>query len=127
MKLLSLEVVLAIHDSQLARHGGLPGVRDRNLLESALARPRQREAYGESDFHRLAASLAYGLARNHPFADGNKRTAWTSARAFLALNGINLRPDPAAAVEMMVALAEGRLSEDDFAGWLRDQPAAPPR
>lgn len=122
MEFLDRGVVLAIHDAQLSQHGGLAGLRDGGLLDSALARPQNAEAYGTTDIFALAASLAFGLARNHPFIDGNKRTAWGCARTFLKLNGIALLPDRAAAVEVMVQLAEGQLSEDDFARWLQSQP-----
>jgi len=114
-------LALAIHDRQLAEHGGSSGVRDDNLLESALARPQQLYAYGDPlpDLADLAASLAYGLARNHPFVDGNKRTAYVVCRTFLALNGAEL----SAAVEekylTILALAEGKLKVEDFAAWLR--------
>lgn len=122
MEFLDRGVVLAIHDEQLSQHGGLGGLRDGGLLDSALARPQNAEAYGQTDLFALAASLAFGLARNHPFIDGNKRTAWGCARTFLKLNGIALRPDRTAAVEAMVQLAEGQLSEDEFARWLQSQP-----
>lgn len=125
MKFLDREVVLAIHDRQLAEHGGLAGVRDPGLLDSALARPRNRQAYGADDPFELAAALAYGIARNHPFIDGNKRTAWTVARTFLAINGHRLQPERSEAVERMVALAEDQLDEAGFAAWLAAQPARP--
>lgn len=118
MEFLEKEVVLAIHDTQLARYGGLAGVRDMGLLESALARPQNAFAYGEADVFALAASLAFGIARNHPFLDGNKRTSWASARTFLRLNHTVVMVDKATAVEMTVQLAEGRASEQDFALWL---------
>jgi death-on-curing protein len=88
---LDAKVALAVHDRQLAEHGGGQGVRDAALLESALARPRNRWGYGEDDRCALAAAYAFGIARNHPFVDGNKRTAWVFARLFLALNGADLR------------------------------------
>lgn len=114
-------LALAIHDRQLAEHGGSSGVRDDNLLESALARPQQLYAYGDPppDLADLAASLAYGLARNHPFVDGNKRTAYVVCRTFLALNGA----EPVATMEekylTILALAEGKLSVEEFGSWLR--------
>ena len=86
---IDLEVVLAIHDEQLAEHGGQPGVRDRGLLESAMARPRNQFACGEQSIARLAASYAFGLSRNKPFLDGNKRTSLVVAELFLGLNGLN--------------------------------------
>ena len=122
MKFLDREVVLAIHDRQLAEHGGPPGVRDPGLLDFALARPRNRQAYGVDDPFELAVALAYGIARNHPFIDGNKRTAWTVARTFLGINGHRLQPERSEAVERMVALAEGQLDEAGFAAWLVAQP-----
>ncbi len=118
MEFLDKAVLLVIHDTQLAQYGGLTGVRDMGLLDSALARPQNAHAYGTEDVFALAATLAFGIARNHPFLDGNKRTAWGAARTFLRLNGAAFKPDKAAAVEVMVQLAEGRISEDDFARWL---------
>jgi len=116
-------LVLAIHDRQLAEHGGSAGVRDEGLLESALARPQQSHAYGDPapDLADLAAALAYGLARNHPFVDGNKRTAHVAYRTFLALNGAELVATDEDKYVAMIALAEGRLAERDFAAWLRER------
>jgi len=116
-------VVLAVHDRQLAEHGGSAGVRDEALLESALARPQQLHAYGDPapDLADLAAALAFGLARNHPFVDGNKRTAHVAYRAFLALNGADLEAGEEEMYAAMVTLAEGRLPERDFAAWLRER------
>jgi len=110
---------LAIHDRQLAEHGGGSGVRDQAMLESALARPVNQWFYGEEDPARLAAAYAFGLARNHPFVDGNKRTAWVLARLFLALNGHALRFDPADAINTVLALAAGDLSEENLTAWFR--------
>lgn len=124
MEFLEARVVLAIHDAQLAQHGGLAGVRDAGLLESELARPQHAHHYGVTDVHALAASLAYGIARNHPFLDGNKRTAWACARTFLKLNGTPMVPNRLVAVEVTVQLAQGHLSEADFAAWLQSQPTA---
>lgn len=115
------EIALAVHDRQLAEHGGLAGVRDPGMLESALGRPLNKFNYGESDPFVLAASYAYGIARNHPFVDGNKRTAWVMARLFLKLNGVALAFDKADAIRTMLALAAGELEEDGFANWLRAQ------
>ena len=117
----STQVVHAIHDRQLAEHGGLAGVRDEGAVESALARPQNLAAYGEPDVADLAAAYAYGLARNHGFSDGNKRTAWVVARLFLADNGCRLRFDPADAVKTVEAAAGGTLPESDLAGWFRDR------
>lgn len=126
---LETALVKAIHDRQLAEHGGGPGVRDETLLESALARPQQRYAYGDPppDLADPAASLAFGLARNHPFVDGNKRTAHVAYRTFLALNGAELEASDEDKYLNMLALAEGRLSEQDFAAWLREHTRTQPR
>jgi len=117
---LALEVLLAIHDEQLAEHGGGEGLRDQGLLESALARPRNLHAYGETSLTVLAASLGFGLARNHPFVDGNKRTAYVAVETFLALNGIALLASDAECVVAMLDLAAGDLPEAGFAAWLAD-------
>src|SRR5215467_5438871 len=113
-------LALAIHERQLAEHGGQGGVRDEALLESALARPQQLHAYGDPapDLCDVAAALAYGLARNHPFLDGNKRTAHVAYRTFLALNGAELVATDEEKYVVMLALAEGKLAEHDFATWL---------
>ena len=114
-------LALAIHERQLSEHGGGSGVRDEGMLESALARPQQLYAYGDPppDLTDLAASLAFGLARNHPFVDGNKRTAHVCYRVFLALNDARLEASDEDKYTHMLALAEGSLSEIDFAAWLR--------
>jgi death on curing protein len=121
-------LVLAVHDRQITEHGGSAGVRDESLLESALARPQQLHAYGDPapDLAGLAAALAYGLARNHPFVDGNKRTAHVAYRTFLELNGTELIATDEEKYVSILALAEGKLSERDFAAWLRERlrPAA---
>lgn len=116
-------LVLAIHDRQLAEHGGTGGVRDEGLLESALARPQQLHAYGDPapDLADLAAALAYGLARNHPFLDGNKRTAAVACETFLELNSATLEADDLELYPLYLALAEGKLGERDFAAWLRER------
>jgi death on curing protein len=111
------DVVYAIHDQQLAEHGGPVGVRDPGALESALAQPRNLIAYGHPDAATLAAAYAFGIVRNHPFVDGNKRTAWVVARVFLAINGHQLDFDPHEAVRTMEALAAGTLSEPELAAW----------
>lgn len=122
-------VVLAIHDRQLAEHGGSAGVRDEGLLESALARPQQLHAYGDPapDLADLAAALAYGVARNHPFVDGNKRTAAVCCETFIELNGAALDADDVELFEKYLALAEGKLTERDFAAWLRARLRLAPR
>lgn len=114
-------LALAIHERQLAEHGGGSGVRDEALLESALATPQQLFAYGDPppDLAALAASLAFGLARNHPFVDGNKRTAHVCYRVFLALNDAQLDASSEEKYAHMLALADGSLSETEFADWLR--------
>jgi death-on-curing protein len=117
-------VAQAIHDRQLAEHGGSEGVRDPGLLASALARPRNVAAYGAPDAADLASSYAYGIAKNHPFIDGNKRTAWVVARLFLALNGRKLTFSPAEAVATVEALAAGIMDEQQLAGWFRDRIAS---
>lgn len=116
-------LALAIHDRQLAEYGGAEGVRNENLLESALARPQQMSAYAEPapDLADLAVALAYGLARNHPFIDGNKRTAYVACRTFLALNGGVLVADAEDKYQTFLALADGRLSAEAFAAWLRER------
>jgi len=112
-------VIDAIHDAQLAEHGGAAGVRDSGLLDSALARPLNLHAHGETDWCALAASYAFGIVRNHPFVDGNKRTAFLAAYLFLRLNGLELMPDEIGATTTMLALAEGRMTEAEYAAWLR--------
>ena len=118
---ISRALALAVHDRQLAEHGGASGVRDDSLLDSALARPQQLHAYGEPppDLADLAASLAYGLARNHPFVDGNKRTAHVCYRVFIALNDGQLSATDEEKYIAMLGLAEGSTSEAEFAAWLR--------
>jgi death-on-curing protein len=113
-------VVRAIHEAQLAEHGGMVGIRDEGLLASALARPHNVAAYGEDpDAASLAAAYAFGLSRNHPFLDGNKRTAFVVMELFLNLNGWTLDADDAVCISMMVTLAAGKLSEEMLAKWLR--------
>ena len=114
-------LALAIHERQMAEHGGGTGIRDEALPESALARPQQLHVYGDPppDLADLAASLAYGLARNHPFVDGNKRTAHVCYRAFLAINDVELDASSDDKCLQMLSLAEGSLGEADFAAWLR--------
>ena len=113
------KVALAIHDEQLAEHGGAAGVRDANVFESAMARPVNLAAYGEPDLASLAAAYAFGLARNHAFVDGNKRTAYVVAEIFLALNGVKLTSSDADGILTFVALAAGDLTEAVLADWFR--------
>ena len=116
-------VILAVHEEQLAEHGGGAGVRDAGLLESALARPRNLALYGEPDACEIAAAYGFGLARNHAFIDGNKRTAFVATELFLALNGIPLAADDADCVITMLKLAAGDIDEPTFAAWLRERVA----
>ncbi len=122
MEFLDKDVVLAMHDHQLAAHGGASGIRDEGLLDSALARPQNTQAYGEEDPYSLAAAYAYGIARNHPFVDANKRTGLFAALLFLRMNKVPTPPPSPAMVEQMVLLAEGLLDEAGFAAWLGSQP-----
>ena len=115
---LQRDVVLAIHDEQLAEHGGSPGIRDIGLLESALARPVNRAAYGEATVSDLAATYAFGLVRNHPFVDGNKRVAFLAAALFLANHDLEIGADDAAIVKIVFSLADGAVDETGFAAWL---------
>ena len=116
------DVVLAIHKRQIAEHGGSDGVRDLGLLESALARPRNIAAYEpEADVTRLGAAYAFGIAKNHPFVDGNKRTALVACRTFLMLNGYQLNATPAEKYLTFLSLAEGSLSEEELSDWLREK------
>ena len=121
------QLALAIHERQLAEHGGIEGVRDEALLESALARPQQAYAYGDPppDIAELAASLAIGLAKNHPFSDGNKRTAHVCYFVFLALNDVHLGASLEQMYVQMIAIAEGSITESEFADWLRRHIAPP--
>jgi death-on-curing protein len=119
---IDLALALAIHDRQVAEHSGASGVRDANLLESALARPQQMSVYAEPepDLADLAAALAYGLARNHPFVDGYQRTAAVDCETFIELNGARLDAEDAELFPRFLALADGRLSAEAFAAWLRE-------
>ena len=112
-------VVLAIHDQQLAEHGGTAGVRDLGLLESALARPAQLAVYGAPDLFDLAAIYAHGIARNHPFVDGNKRTAYVVCMLFLRLHGVRIDASGPERVIAFEQLAKGEIDRDALAGWLR--------
>ena len=112
-------VVLALHDEQLAEHGGGSGLRDGGLLDSALARPLNLEAYGDPDAAYLAAAYAFGIAKNHPFVDGNKRTAAVAMELFLDLNGYELTATDEALVLTILGLADGSSSEIDLADWVR--------
>lgn len=117
------QVLRAVHEEQLAEHGGATGTRDEGLFESALARPQNLAAYGEPDVAALAAAYGVGLARNHPFIDGNKRTAFVAVELFLALNGHRLTANDTDCVLTMLAVAAGDLDEPGFAAWLREHVA----
>ena len=113
-------VVHAVHDGQIAEHGGLQGSRDMTLLQSALGRPQNLASYGDPDIAELAASYGFGISRNHPFNDGNKRTAFVVVELFLMLNGYELIADDGACVLTMLDVASGEITEEVFASWLRD-------
>ncbi len=116
---LTRAMVVALHDESLALFGGLPGVRDEGMLDSALARPQNRLAYEPGvEFPRLAAAYGFGLARNHPFVDGNKRVAVLAVAVFLALNGRRFDPDEADEVRTILALAAGEIDEDALTLWI---------
>jgi len=113
-----LQAILIIHDRQIARHGGTAGIRDIDLLEAAVERPRNKNAYGSPSLGELAAAYAFGIAKAHAFVDGNKRTAFVTAATFLRLNGFAVRPDSLDGVRAMEDLASGIMSEEVFAAWL---------
>ena len=117
--------IIRIHAEQLAAFGGPEGLRDEGMLESALGRPQNKGAFGETDYPVLAAAYAFGLARNHPFVDGNKRAAFMALMTFLRKNGIAFAPDPAQATVAMIDLAAGEIAEDGLARWIRDTWPAP--
>ena len=119
-KWLSKSPILAVHERQIAEHGGASGARDEGLLESALARPLNQFAYGSGDVVAMAAAYAFGLARNHPFVDGNKRTAFVACELFLAANDHELAAGDEECLAMMLALAASEIGEGEFAAWLRD-------
>ncbi len=114
------EVAIAAHAEQIAEHGGGEGVRDINLLESAMMRPQNLISYGQPDAAELAAAYAFGIARNHPFVDGNKRTAAVVSETFLAINGYEMSVTDAELVVIFLALAAGELPEDELAIWFRE-------
>ena len=114
------DVVLAIHEAQISEHGGIAGIRSRELLDSALARPRTLASFDETaDLLALGAMCAIAIARNHPFLDGNKRVAWVTMVTFLEINGVSLHFDPMEAVGEMLALASGDHSDEGFTAWVR--------
>jgi len=116
---LSRQFILAIHDEQLAEHGGAIGVRDEGLLDSALARPLNRAGYGVPDTVELAALYAIAIARNHPFVDGNKRTAFVALVTFLGLNGMVFEPPEVDATMAVLRLAAGEMDDEEFTAWVR--------
>jgi death on curing protein len=118
-------IVLDVHAEQLALFGGADGVRDLGLLDSALGRPLNKFAYGETNLAVLAAAYAFGIARNHPFVDGNKRAAFASIIVFLGLNGVEFAPSPETATAMILGLAAGEIDEDDLSRWIEDNIARP--
>jgi death-on-curing protein len=117
---LDIDIVLDFHAEQLALFGGADGMRDRGLLESALARPLNKFSYGQTDMAVLAAAYGFGIAKNHPFIDGNKRTALAAMIVFLGLNGLDLDAPQEAATAMILSLAAGEVTEDLLARWLSD-------
>jgi death on curing protein len=117
---LDIDIVLDFHAEQLALFGGADGLRDRGLLESALARPINKFTYGEADLAVLAAAYGFGIARNHPFVDGNKRTALASMIVFLGLNRIDLDAPQEAATAIVLGLAAGEVAEDVLARWIAE-------
>jgi death-on-curing protein len=121
---LSYELVIAIHERQLREHGGPSGLRDQGALESALGRPKNRWAYENADMAQLAAAYAFGIAKNHPFVDGNKRTALLALGTFLAVNDIDFTASEAEAVVMIRGLAAGEVDEATLARWIADHMAA---
>lgn len=112
-------ILIAAHDEQLAEHGGAPGLRDQRLFESAVARPQNLAAYGNPDAAALAAAYAFGLAKNHAFVDGNKRTSLIALEFFLELNGFELTADDAQCVLVILSVASGAFDEDAVADWIR--------
>jgi death-on-curing protein len=116
---LTRDLLLAIHDEQIAEHGGAPDIRDHALLESALARPRNHAGYGAADVPGLGALYALAIARNHPFVDGNKRAAFVVLETFLILNGFELLASDAEATVMMMEMSAGAISDDVFMDWVK--------
>lgn len=117
---LGVEILIDLHAEQLALFGGPDGIRDQGMLESALGRPLNKFAYGETDLAALAAAYAFGIAPNHPFVDGNKRAAFGAMIVFLGLNDIDFLVPPEQATAMILSLAAGEVSEESLARWIRD-------
>ncbi|MBZ9724430.1 type II toxin-antitoxin system death-on-curing family toxin [Mesorhizobium sp. CO1-1-11] len=116
----SREFVEAMHAEQLRLHGGASGIRDEGLLESALARPQQKEAYGEPDLSELAAAYLFGIAKNHPFVDGNKRTAFAAADLFLYFNGLSIEAEQEEVIQLVMMVAAGEIDEAGAAAFFRE-------
>jgi death on curing protein len=114
------EQAIAIHSKQLRRFGGAPGLRDEDMLQSALQRPQDKWHYEQSELPELAAAYAFGLAKNHAFVDGNKRIAFMTMMVLLRKNGVRFAPDPAHATTIIMSLAAGEVSEESLARWIRD-------
>ena len=119
-RFIDVDVAFAVHERQLAEHGGLPGLKDDNALEAALARPLHKSAYGEDDLFVLAAACLRGNVRNHPFSDGNKRTGFLAAFTFLAINGYLIEAEQADIIAFVLAVAAGEIDEDGATRFLRD-------
>jgi death-on-curing protein len=117
---LTRQIVVAIHDEQLAIHGGASGLRDEGMLESALDRPRNKWAYENAELAELAAAYAFAIARNHPFVDGNKRSSLLAIYTFLGLNGLDFVVPEAEAAAVILAMAAGEISEESLTRWIRD-------
>ena len=117
---LTITMIVAIHDEQLAIHGGLGGMRDAAMLESALDRPRNKWAYENAGLPALAAAYGFGIAKNHPFVDGNKRTSLLAIYTFLGINGIDFIVAEADAAALIFALAAGEVGEESLARWIKD-------
>ena len=117
---LTRQMIVAIHDEQLTIHGGASGLRDEGMLESALDRPKNRWAYEQAELAELAAAYAFGIARNHPFVDGNKRAAFGALIVFLGLNDIDFLVSPESATAMILSLAAGEVNEEGLTRWIRD-------
>ena len=117
---LTRRMVIAIHDEQLSIHGGASGLRDEGMLDSALDRPKNKWAYESADLVELAAAYAFGIARNHPFVDGNKRTSLLALYTFLGVNGVDFVVPEAEAAAIILSLAAGEVSEQSLARWIRD-------
>lgn len=117
---LDVEILIDLHAEQLALFGGPDGIRDQGMLESALGRPIDKFAYGETDLAALAAAYAFDIARNHPFVDGNKRAAFGALIVFLGLNDVDLLAPPESATAIILSLASGEVDEDGLTRWIRD-------